>query len=145
MKIIGIQNEKVEIKISDYQFPIDTKYVEDRNWLNVYLSVDSNQGKWNTIDPAITTSELVEIKDWLKKIIKRQNIDENPLEFIEPNLSFEYYPKPKIIRIKFDLEFRPKQFDENTEYYVDFHSETKNLEILINQLDSEILKFPIRI
>ena len=89
MKIVGIENEKVEIKISDCQFPIDTKYVEDRNWLNVYLSVDSKQGKWKTINPAITTSELVEHKDWFKRIIKRQNIDEEEIEISPNNLTIE--------------------------------------------------------
>jgi len=147
MTIIGIDNQRVEIKITSYQFPKTSKYEEDRNWLNVFLKVESNQGNWETIDPALTTSDLIEIKNWFEQILKNGKPKENNLDFIEPNLSFEFLDnleQQNLIRVIFDLEFRPVNYKEVIDYYVDFEATQKNIEKLITEIDSQIVNYPIR-
>ncbi|MET4084265.1 hypothetical protein ABIB40_004241 [Pedobacter sp. UYP30] len=84
----------------------------DGNWLNIYLKVDSKVGKWQTIDPSLTTWEVQEITDWFEQLSADKEPEFRLITFTEPNLSFELLNEPtdnkKLIRIKFDLECRPK-------------------------------------
>ncbi len=103
MKIIGIDKQKVEIKIEAYQFSKNSRYVEDRNWLNVFLNAQSKKGNWKTTDPALTTSDMVRMKNWFREILENGKPNENVLEFIEPNLSFELLEDSEsdnLIRVK---------------------------------------------
>jgi hypothetical protein len=64
MKFKGIDNQTVEFIITNYQFPDNQDGDWDGNRLNIYLKVDSKVGKWQTIDPSLTTWEVQEIIDW---------------------------------------------------------------------------------
>lgn len=59
----GVDSQTVEFKITNYQFPDNQEGDWDSNWLNIYLKVDSKFGKWQTIDPSLTTWEVQEIID----------------------------------------------------------------------------------
>ena len=105
----GINNQSVELKITNYQFP-DKLSGDDANWLNIYLKVKSKVGNWQTIDPSLQTIEVKEIIQWLNDWAVNKPIKWNPLEFIEPNLSFEMIEissELKTLRIRFKLESRP--------------------------------------
>jgi len=55
MKFKGIDNQTVEFILTNYQFPDNQDGDWDGNRLNIYLKVDSKVGKWQTIDPSLTT------------------------------------------------------------------------------------------
>jgi hypothetical protein len=57
----GIDKQSVELKITNYQFPENQDGDWDGNCLNIYLKVESKVGKWQTIDPSLTTWEVQEI------------------------------------------------------------------------------------
>ncbi len=60
----GIDNQIVELRITNYQYP-DINFGDwDGNWLLIYLNVKSNVGHWQTIDPSLTTWEVKELIDW---------------------------------------------------------------------------------
>lgn len=148
MEFRGLDNQTVELKITNYQFPKSLDRDWDGNWLNIYIKVDSKVGKWQTIDPSLTTWEVQELIDWFKDLsndLKPKWID---MEFTEPNLSFyllnDFKSKKKQIRIKFDLECRPKSAIEDKEYCVDFELDNSDLKKISSDLIAELKKYPIR-
>lgn len=144
----GVDNRTIELKISNYQFPENQEGDWDGNWLNIYLKVESKVGKWQTIDPSLTTWEFNEIIEWLNKLYNNKEPEYRLISFIEPNLSFELLNKPtddkKLIRIKFDLESRPKSATDDKDYFVDILADNDELIKIINELKNELHKFPER-
>lgn len=143
----GIENQIVELKIAGYQFPkaiIKNDY--DSNWLNIQLEVKSFIGNWKSEDPSILTWEMENLINWFEDL-GNNFIEEKTVEFIEPNLSFELIFSDedlKQIRIKFDLESRPKFAKDNTDYFVDcllFNSEVIELS---KSLKKDLDKYPKR-
>ncbi len=149
MIFYGIDNQTVEFRINNYQFPQNDEGDWDSNWLNIYLKVDSNLGKWQTIDPSLTTWEFKELIEWFNQVSENSDRPGNTvLTFTEPNLSFEYIQKlasgEGVIRIRFDLESRPKSATDDSTYFVDIHANNQELRRIITTLDSELQKFPER-
>ena len=148
MKIEGINGQAVELQITNYQFPntLDRDY--DGNWLNVYLNVDSNLGKWQAIDPSLLTWEVEELIGWLLTLSKNREPKYRQLEFIEPNLSFKLLNEPndpvKRIKLVFQLESRPKSSKESDGYFVIFEANREYLNQLATDLTSELNKYPMR-
>jgi hypothetical protein len=144
----GINNQTVELKIINYQYPASHDKDWDGNWLNIYIKVNSQVGNWQTVDPSLTTWEFQELIDWFQDLSnnKKQKWDE--MGFTEPNLSFcllnDYNDKIKAIRIKFDLESRPKSATNEKEYFVDIDCDKNELDIIVNDLNSELKRYPIR-
>lgn len=148
MEFRGVDNQTVELKITNYQFPKSLDRDWDGNWLNIFIKVDSKVGKWQTIDPSLTTWEVQELINWftdLSNDLKPKWID---MEFTEPNLSFyllnDFNLSKKQIRIKFDLECRPKSAKEDKEYFVDFEFNNSDLKKISSDLMAELKKYPIR-
>ncbi len=63
MIVLGKDNQTVELKITNYQYPSSLDRDWDGNWLNIYLKVVSKSGNWQTIDPSLTTWEVQELID----------------------------------------------------------------------------------
>ncbi len=148
MKFKGIDNQTVELKITNYQFPDNQDGDWDGNWLNIYLKVDSKVGKWQTIDPSLTTWEVQKIIDWFDQLSADKEPEFRLMTFTEPNLSFELLNEPtennKLIRIKFDLECRPKSATDDKEYFVDISAEKDELITIKERLNDELTKYPER-
>jgi len=144
----GINNQSVELKITNYQFPETNNREWDGNWLNIYLKVKSDMGHWQTIDPALTTWEVQDFIDWLTTLSKNEKPKWIDLGFTEPNLSFELLNQEsdntKLIRIKFNLESRPKSAKNDLEYFVDIKADNYKLEIYAFNLKKELAKYPER-
>jgi hypothetical protein len=144
----GVDDQIVEIRIINYQFPDTLDRDWDGNWLNVYLRVKSNLGHWQTIDPALTTWEAQEIIDWFILLSDDKKSKYTDLEFTEPCISFELLNTPtdicKRIRIKFGLEFGPKSAKEDEEYFVDINVTNEELLKLALDLKQELNKYPQR-
>ena len=74
-------------------------------------------------------------------------MDYEKLEFIEPNLEFEIVKREsdlKTIRIKFDLESRPKSADDEKEYFVDCEMNNVELNKAADELKKELEPYPER-
>jgi|SRR5690554_1276727 len=144
----GVDSQTVELKITNYQFPDNQDGDWDGNWLNIYLKVDSIVGKWQTIDPSLTTWEIQEIIDWFDKLSNDKEPEFRLMTFTEPNLSFELLSEPtvkkKLIRINFDLESRPKSATNDKEYFVDILADNDEINELIKGLKNELSEYPER-
>lgn len=147
MRIEGLENQLVEFKIINYEFPNSNDKEYDGNWLQIYLNVKSKLGNWQTIDSSLLTWEVQEIIDWFKLLLENKT-QTRLLEFIEPNISFEltnsFDNATKRIKIIFDLESKPRSAKENVEYFVEFEANEIQLKKLINDLESELSKYPLR-
>jgi hypothetical protein len=148
MVIKGLNNQTVELKITNYQFPESLDRDLDGNWLNIYLKVDSVQGKWQTVDPSLTTWEVQDLIDWFKDLSCDSNPKWNNTEFTEPNISFhllnDFKLSNKKIRIKFNLESRPNSAKDDNDYYVDFVVDNMELRRIASELTTELEKYPLR-
>jgi len=153
MTFFGIDNQTVELEISGYQFPeiTVTELLSDGNWLNIALNVKSNFGNWSTVYPSLTTSDVEKSINWFDTLSKNAQSGRNSLSFTEPNLSFELFnefdSEIKMIRINFDLEFRPSHvtlLDFDDEYFVDIHAGNVELKKITLELKKELEKYPDR-
>jgi hypothetical protein len=144
----GINNQIVELRITNYQFPdiIDGDW--DSNWLFIYLNVRSQVGNWHTVDPSLTTWDVQILIDWLIDLSNNKSVKYNNLDFTEPNLSFELLNDTeafeKKIRIKFNLESRPKSASNDNDYFVDCIMNNVQLLLVSDALKVELNKFPER-
>lgn len=147
MILYGINGQTVELRITGYEFQNTTGDIDD-DWLLVYLNVKSLLGNWQTIDSSLLTWELAHLIDWFKDLAANRNLKHEELEFLEPNLSFEFLGNEdadhKNFRIKFDLESRPQSAKDDEEYFVDFSVDKPELERIANSLELELRKFPQR-
>ena len=149
MNFSGIENQSVELKIVNYEFPNNKNGDDyDNNWLNVFIKVDSKVGKWQTVDPSLLTWEVMELITWFSYLSENRKVRYELLEFIEPNLSFEliskYDSEIKNIRIHFKLESRPKSATDDREYFVDCELNKNDLKQIVVDLRKEIEKYPER-
>ena len=148
MILNGINNQTVEIKITNYQFPNEIADYYDKNWLNIYLKVKSNVGNWQTIDPSLLTREVKEVINWFTMLSKNLVSKEKELNFIEPNLSFELLENSnnslKLFRINFKLESRPKSAKADKKYFVDCLADNRELKRIADELKTELEKYPER-
>ncbi len=143
----GINNQTVEFKITNYQFPEITDCEYDSNWLLVYLKVKSDYGNWETIDPSLLVRDLKDIIEWFEQLSNDIETDSDSLVFMEPNLEFELIKNQsdlKTVRIIFDLESRPQNANDDKEYYVDCEMDNAELKKVAKELKKELESFPER-
>jgi len=147
MIFIGINNQIVELRITNYEFPEITDCEFDSNWLLIYLKVKSDFGNWQTINPSLLNSDVQHIINWFEKIANSEKVASNYLDFLEPNLVFELKKlnsDNKLIRIIFDLESRPQNANDDIEYFVDVEFTNAELRKVATDLKKELKPFPIR-
>jgi len=143
----GIDEQIVEFKITNYQYPDIISGDWDGNWLLIYLNVKSNVGHWQTIDPSLTTWEIKQLIEWFADLSNNKKLKYKLLDFTEPNLSFEHIGfngNKCIIRLRFALESRPQSAVEDKEYFVDFEYNTNEIKQIVIDLTNELKKFPER-
>ena len=149
MTFKGTDNQTVELKIVNYEFPNNKNGdYYDNNWLNVFIKVDSKVGKWQTTDPSLLTGEVMELITWFSYLSENREVRYTLMEFMEPNLSFEliskYDSEIKNIRIHFKLESRPQSAIDDREYFVDCKLNKNDLKQIVVDLSKEIEKYPER-
>lgn len=150
MTFWGINNQTIGLEIASYEFPEATEII-DANWLNISLNVKCKFGNWNTVYPSLTTWDIENLTNWFDKLSKDTQPERTSMYFTEPNLSFdllnEFNADKKMIRINFDLEFRPPNvslIDFDVEYFVDIHADNVTLKNIARELTKELGKYPIR-
>lgn len=107
----------------------------------------SKVGHWQTIDPSLTTWEIMELIEWFADLSNNKKLKYKYLVFTEPNLSFEHIGfngNKCIIRLRFALESRPQSAVEDKEYFVDFEYNTSEIKQIVIDLTNELKKFPER-
>ena len=148
MTFTGIDNQTVEFRITNYQFPDNTEGDWDGNWLLIYLKVKSNVGNWQTIDAQLTTWEVKQLINWFDDLTNDSKPEYTDLSFTEPNLSFEllneFNTVIKSFKIKFDLESRPQSAMDDKEYFVEVEADFKELKRLASELQNELNAYPER-
>jgi hypothetical protein len=148
MVFAGIENQTVELRIVNYQYPDLNDGSWDRNWLNIYLDVNSKAGHWHTLHPSLTTWEVNSLINWFESLSQGIQPENQKLDFTEPNLSLQLlnaFDSPeKRIRIKFELESRPPKARALVEYFVDLVADSYELKRLSTDLKTELDKFPER-
>jgi len=148
MTFKGINNQLVELKITNYQFPENTDGDWDSNWLTIYLKVKSNVGNWQTIDPSLTTWDVKRLITWFDNLSNNIQPECKDICFLEPNISFElidiFDSKSKIIKIKFNHESRPQSAKNEKDYFVDFIANNDELKSIVLDLQKELEKYPER-
>jgi hypothetical protein len=148
MTFNGIDNQSVELKITNYQFPeiVDGDY--DSNWLNIYLNVKSKVGHWQTIDPSLTTWDMQRLINWFDNLSKDIEPEYLEIAFLEPNLCFElldrFNSQIKTIRIIFDYESKPQSASDEKEYFVDIIVDNDELKRIKLDLEKELENYPER-
>jgi|ERR1041385_3230373 hypothetical protein len=148
MTFNGIDEQTVELKITNYQYPDILDGDWDGNWLNIYLNVKSKVGHWQTVDPFLTTWDVQRLINWFETLSKNLRPESTDIGFTEPNLSFEvlngFNSDKKTVRIKFDLESRPQSANDNKEYFVDIIADSIELKRISTELKNELKKYPER-
>lgn len=148
MTFTGIDNQTVELKITNYQYPEITDGDWDSNWLNIYLNVKSNFGNWQTVDPSLTTWDVERMIKWFYNLSNDIQPEYTDICFLEPNISFElinsFDSETKTIRIKFDLESRPQSATDDEVYFVEFIADNNGLKSIITDLKMELETYPER-
>ena len=148
MILRGIDNQSVELKLVSYEFPNNEGGDYDSNWLNVFLKVDSKDGKWQTVNPSLLTWEVMALINWFSDLSENREVKHTLMEFLEPNLSFELInecdSEIKSIRILFDLEARPRSATDDKEYFVDCKLDKNDLRQIAIELSKELEKYPER-
>ena len=89
MTFKGINNQTVELEITNYQFPEIADDDYDSNWLNIYLKVNSTFGNWQIVDPMLTTFEVKGLINWLDNLSNNILPEYTGIGFLEPYISFE--------------------------------------------------------
>ena len=144
----GVDNQTVELRITNYQYPDIVEGGWDSNWLNIYLKVVSKVGRWQTVDSSLTTWEVKRLIIWFDTFSNDMQPDCNEIAFTELNLSFEllerFDAKTKIFKIKFDLESRPQSATDDREYFVEFIADNVELKRITSELKNEFDKYPER-
>lgn len=143
----GINNQFLEFKIDNYEFPEEESDYYDSNWLEIKMIVKSDLGNWETIDPALLTHEFESLIDWFDKLSKNEKVENELMDFIEPNIAFELLNNDnqvKRIRISFDLESRPKNANDEIDYFIDCDLDLIDLKRIFYNLKSELNRFPTR-
>lgn len=148
MTFTGIDNQTVELKITNYQYPEITDGDWDSNWLNIYFKVKSKVGNWQTVDPSLTTWDVERLIKWFHNLSNNLQPEYTDICFLEPNISFElldcFVSEAKTIRIKFDLESRPQSAIDDKEYFVEFVADNNELKSIATDLKKELEKYPER-
>ena len=141
-------NTTVELKIHNYEFSdqLDNEY--DRNWLEIFIKIKSKDWEWETIDPSLLTWDVKALIEWFRMIANNEQPKKTEISNLEPNISFfllnEYKENENKFKIKLDAESRPPHVENGKESSFIFNVNKTELKLLINELETELKKFPVR-
>ena len=116
------------LEIIGYQFPDDPQ----DDWCNLKAIVEHEDHQTELVDPAIETTELIELLDWFTCLSEGRLPSYSHLNFIEPCISFEFLAvKDGEVKIAVKLAY---------ELYPNFDSDeflnSENVWVMVFELDS---------
>jgi hypothetical protein len=115
MVLEASNGNRVELEILGYAYaaPLAEAWEKgdsDANWLRVRIECRDERGIWSCVQTCLRTNEVALLIGRLRVIDARTEPGWNPLEFLEPNLSFEHRRERlggNLLVVRFDLECRP--------------------------------------
>jgi len=116
MRLKGEDGNELTLTIAGYQFPEAEDPGKRFSWHMIEGEAVAGGRTWSFRYPALTCDEPARLSAWLRlaggsaEQAKAADQALEPLEFTEPNLSFEVVersPSGATIRVGLDVEFRP--------------------------------------
>ena len=139
------EDRKFLLEIKGYEFN-ESKFSEDLNWLNIEIWAQDDFNKWNAKGPFLRTNELKELCLWFKGIETKTN--KSKIDFLENELSFQFFKEKNQISINLDFGFHPKKekyvYGKDEEYKLFFDKDFIDTNKVVKDLEQLILKFPER-
>ncbi|PEQ41070.1 PadR family transcriptional regulator [Bacillus cereus] len=141
---MNFQNEKISLhlEVVNYQYK-DAIDECDRNWLRVKAKLSEENKVFETMDPFLQTYDLQYMIKWFEFL---PNPTYNELDFIEPNLAFEFMGEKEgkfHIAIRLSLELKPAWCKEE-EYEFSIGITQDDRENIIRSIEEQQRKFPKR-
>ncbi|MEA1010690.1 MULTISPECIES: PadR family transcriptional regulator [Bacillus cereus group] len=141
---MNFQNEKISLhlEVVKYEFE-NANDTYDRNWLMVKAKLLEENNIFEKIDPFLQTSDLQYMIKWFQSL---PNPTYNELDFIEPNLAFEFMEEKEgefHIVIRLSLELNPSWCKEE-EYEFSIRITQDERENIIRSIEEQQRKFPKR-
>ncbi len=158
MRLIGLDERGVELRVVGYQFPDHPDPLARRSWLVIEGVAYADEGSWSFRWAALTPDDAVLISEWLLMTAFGEMSVAAPhelgaecdgcLHFVEPNLGFavaEYRSDVIVLRVELDLEFQPPWRESKTAgdpYVLVCHLPAATLTKAAEEWDAEIAPFP---
>ncbi|MDM5194087.1 PadR family transcriptional regulator [Bacillus hominis] len=141
---MNFQNEKISLhlEVVNYQYK-DAKDECDRNWLMVKAKLSEENKVFKTMDPFLQTYDLQYMIKWFESL---PNPTYNELDFIEPNVAFEFMGEKEEefhIVIRLSQELNPSWCKEE-EYEFSIGVTQDDRENIIRSIEEQQRKFPKR-
>ncbi|MGE7935245.1 WapI family immunity protein [Bacillus paramycoides] len=141
---MNFQNEKLalHLEVVKYQFK-DAKDECDRNWLIVKARLSEENKVFETMDPFLQTTDLQYMIKWFQSLPNPTN---NELDFIEPNVAFEFIGEKEgefHIVIRLSQELNPSWCKEE-EYEFSIGISQGDRENIVCSIEEQQRKFPKR-
>ncbi|MFJ8353547.1 WapI family immunity protein [Bacillus paramycoides] len=141
---MNFQNEKLalHLEVVKYQFK-DAKDECDRNWLIVKARLSEENKVFETRDPFLQTTDLQYMIKWFQSLPNPTN---NELDFIEPNVAFEFIGEKEgefHIVIRLSQELNPSWCKEE-EYEFSIGISQGDRENIVCSIEEQQRKFPKR-
>ncbi|SCM95339.1 Uncharacterized protein BWINRASL_02747 [Bacillus mycoides] len=141
---MNFQNEKISLhlEVVNYQYK-DAKDECDRNWLIVKAKLSEEDKVFKTMDPFLQTYDLQYMIKWFESL---PNPTYNELDFIEPNVAFEFMGENEgelHIVIRLSQELNPSWCKEE-EYEFSIGITQNDRENIIRSIEEQQKKFPKR-
>lgn len=149
IELENIENHvKLKCEVVGYQFPNNHK----DNWCLLKVDIKQGDKSFEKIDPALETTELVELREWFKSLSKKRLPRFAKLTFTEPGISFEFLAcinEQVRISIKLSHEIKPnfmlEQFrSEHSDWIIVFELNDKDFDKTICGIEAAIKHFPTR-
>ncbi len=141
---------RFELTVAGYQFPSVTHGWDDANWLVVEVAAKGSDGTWRFRDPALQTTELARLADWLDAVGSGRRPVPQRMDFLEPTLAFELQePESRRFRIIFELDARPPRAEDRdperwAEVWLEFEPSSAQLGAAAAELRATLSRFPER-
>ena len=140
------RDKKLKLIILGYEYMM-SEVVEDLNWLNIEIIASDLKNNWSSSGSYLRTFDLVEMRSWFSDIQEGKQVSKR-LDFIEHELSFEYYEEKQELSVNLDYGLHPNgegyRANVDSEYKMIFSLSAVNMDTLLATLKTLIDKFPIR-
>lgn len=145
MKLTSPQGE-FELTILDYEYS-DSPHFLERNWLLVSLRTRVDGREYQRLAPLLSTWEIELLCDWMRSITNNGPLSPR-LTFVEPALTFRADLVGRgdyRFQIKLAQDAVPGwQPDRSRPYWLTVAADTRQINVAIRDLESQLSRFPVR-
>ncbi len=135
------------IKGYQYQNCYKDMYEHDKNWLNVWVKIKTNEAVYEAQDPTMLTWELKELLDWFVSISKAKVPKHKTITFIESTIYFklqnENIKEGVNLNVHLCCELNPKHW-ETKDYVFATKLNQNEIKEVISKIRKLIKQYPKR-